>query len=71
MSHPLSKFLSDSFDQRPVGLIAGKGRYPILTAERMRAAGVHLRVISFAGETEQSLIDSIPEDEHKIGRAHV
>jgi len=71
MSHPLSKFLSDSFDQRPVGLIAGKGRYPILTAERIRAAGIPLRIVSFAGETEQSLIDSIPEDEHiqiKVGQ---
>ena len=64
MSRPLSKFLPDSFDQRPIGLIAGKGRYPILTAERIRAAGSPLRIVSFAGETEQSLIDSIPANEH-------
>lgn len=71
MSHPLSKFLPDAFDQRPIGLIAGKGRYPILTAERIRAAGVPLRVVSFAGETEQSLIDSIPAEHHiqiKVGQ---
>ena len=55
MTAPLSKFLPDAFDQRPIGLIAGKGRYPILTAERIRAAGLPLRVVSFAGETEQSL----------------
>jgi DUF1009 family protein len=71
MSLPLSNFLPDTFDQRPIGLIAGKGRYPILTAERIRAAGVPLRIVSFAGETEQSLIDSIPADEHiqiKVGQ---
>lgn len=66
-----SKFLPDTFDQRPIGLIAGKGRYPILTAERIRAAGMPLRLISFAGETEQSLIDSTPANEHiqiKVGQ---
>ncbi len=71
MTPPLSKFLPDAFDQRPIGLIAGKGRYPILTAERIRAAGLPLRVVSFAGETEQSLIDSIPAHEHiqiKVGQ---
>lgn len=71
MSPPHSKFLPDSFDQRPIGLIAGKGRYPILTAERIRAAGLPLRIVSFAGETEQSLIDSIPANEHiqiKVGQ---
>lgn len=71
MSLTLSKFLPDSFDQRPIGLIAGKGRYPILTAERIRAAGLPLRIVSFAGETEQSLIDSIPANEHiqiKVGQ---
>ncbi|MFQ3224659.1 MAG: DUF1009 family protein [Lentimonas sp.] len=71
MTALLSKFLPDTFDQRPIGLIAGKGRYPILTAERIRAAGLPLRIVSFAGETEQSLIDSIPASEHiqiKVGQ---
>ncbi len=71
MTAPLSKFLPEAFDQRPIGLIAGKGRYPILTAERIRAAGLPLRMVSFAGETEQSLIDSIPANEHiqiKVGQ---
>jgi DUF1009 family protein len=54
MSPPLprSQFLPDTFDQRPIGLIAGKGRYPVLTAKRIRAAGLPLRIVSFAGETE-------------------
>ena len=68
---PLSQFLPDAFESRPIGLIAGKGRYPILTAKCIRAAGVPLRLISFAGETEQSLIDSVPAGEHiqiKVGQ---
>jgi DUF1009 family protein len=68
---PLSRFLPDHFDSRPIGLIAGKGRYPILTAECIRAAGVPLRLISFAGETEQSLIESTPKTDHiqiKVGQ---
>jgi len=71
MTAPLSQFLPERFDQRPIGLIAGKGRYPILTAERIRAAGLPLRIVSFAGETEQSLIDSTPANEHiqiKVGQ---
>ena len=71
MSLPQSKFLPDTFDQRPIGLIAGKGRYPILTAERIRAAGLPLRIVSFAGETEPSLVDSISANEHiqiKVGQ---
>ena len=67
----LSKFLPDSFDRRPIGLIAGKGYYPILTAECIRATGVPLRIISFAGETEQSLIESVPKADHiqiKVGQ---
>jgi DUF1009 family protein len=71
MTAPLSKFLPKALAARPIGLIAGKGRYPILTAERIRAAGIPLRVVSFAGETEQSLIDSVPANEHiqiKVGQ---
>ena len=73
MSPPLprSQFLPDTFDQRPIGLIAGKGLYPILAAKRIRAAGLPLRIVSFAGETEPALIDSIPVNEHiqiKVGQ---
>lgn len=72
MSTPsLSKFLPDDFEPQPIGLIAGKGRYPMLTAECIRAAGAPLRLVSFAGETEPSLIDSVPPDEHiqiKVGQ---
>lgn len=68
---PASKYLPPGFDGQPIGLIAGKGLYPILMAERIRAAGIPLRVVSFKGETEASLIDSTPKDEHlqiKVGQ---
>ncbi len=67
----LSQFLPKDFDPKPIGLIAGKGRYPILSAEKIRQAGVPLRLISFADETEQSLIHSFSGDEHiqvKVGQ---
>ena len=68
---PASKFLPDDFDSQPIGLIAGKGLYPILMAERIRAAGIPLRLISFLGETEQNLINSTPNNDHlqiKVGQ---
>lgn len=71
MSHPASAYLPPDFDGQPIGLIAGKGLYPILMAERIRAAGIPLRIISFLGETEQSLIEGTPQAEHlqiKVGQ---
>jgi hypothetical protein len=71
MAHPTSAFLPPDFDGAPIGLIAGKGLYPILMAERIRAAGLPLRLVSFLGETEQSLIDSVPKEAHlqiKVGQ---
>jgi UDP-2,3-diacylglucosamine hydrolase len=66
-----SVFLPQHFDNRPIGLIAGKGRYPILMAERIRAAGHPLRVISFQGETEPEFVAQLPKSEHiqiKVGQ---
>lgn len=66
-----SVFLPRDFDGRPIGLIAGKGYFPILTAERIRKAGLPLRLISFKGESERALIDSVPPEDHlqiKVGQ---
>lgn len=66
-----SAFLPSDYDRRPIGLIAGKGRYPIITAERIRQAGLPVRLISFYGETEAELIESFPPEEHcqiKVGQ---
>jgi DUF1009 family protein len=62
-----SAFLPKDFDsQRPVALIAGRGRYPVITAAAIRAAGVPLRLIAMDDETEPELIASFPEKERVI-----
>ncbi|MFT4900736.1 MAG: DUF1009 family protein [Lentimonas sp.] len=71
MTAALSPFLPENFDHRPIGLIAGKGRYPILMAERIRAAGQALRVISFEGETDPEFVARLAPSEHiqiKVGQ---
>ena len=67
----ISKYLPQNFAGEAIGLIAGKGGYPILTAESIRQAGFPLRVISFAGETDQNFVSGLPENEHiqiKVGQ---
>lgn len=71
MNSAFSKFLPKQYNGQPIGLIAGKGHYPILIAKRIRAAGLPLRLISFIGETEAELVESIPEKDHlaiKVGQ---
>jgi DUF1009 family protein len=71
MNSAVSEFLPDHYNGQPIGLIAGKGRYPILVAERIREAGLPLRLVSFVGETEAELVEAIPEQEHlaiKVGQ---
>ena len=71
MSDAPSVFLPNDYDGQPIGLIAGKGSYPQITAERIRAAGLPVRLVSFYGETEDALIENFPADEHcqiKVGQ---
>lgn len=57
-----SAFLPKDFDaRRPVALIAGRGRYPVITAAAIRAAGVPLRLIAMDDETEPELIATFSE----------
>lgn len=59
-----SAFLPKDFDpKRPVALIAGRGRYPVITAAAIRAAGVPLRLIAMDDETEPELIATFPDQE--------
>jgi DUF1009 family protein len=59
-----SAFLPKDFDaRRPVALIAGRGRYPVITAAAIRAAGVPLRLIAMDDETEPALIETFPASE--------
>ncbi len=70
--HQLSRFLPDSFDpSKPVALVAGRRQYPILLAQKMRAAGVPVRLIAFEDETAEELWNSFPEGERvriKLGQ---
>ena len=57
-------FVPPDFDpQRPVALIAGRGRYPVITAAAIRAAGVPVRLIAMDDETSPELIASFPPAE--------
>jgi len=61
-----SAFLPANFDsRRPVVLIAGQGRYPILVAAAIRHAGVPLRLVAFDEETPPELYASFAEPDRK------
>jgi len=63
---PLSAFLPENFDPtRPLGLIAGKGHYPLLVAEAARRTGVAVRLIAFEGETSAELLALFPPAERE------
>ena len=58
---------SDHAPSAPHVLISGKGNYPILLAERAKAAGIPLRLIAFEGETPPRLYDTFrPEHRTRI-----
>jgi len=60
----LSAFLPPNFAaQRPLVLIAGRGRYPLLVAEAIRRAGVPLRLVAMDDETSPELIAGFPAAE--------
>jgi hypothetical protein len=62
-----SQFLPPRFDpKRPIALIAGQGRYPILVADAIRRAGLPLRLIAAREETAPELIAAFPEPERRI-----
>lgn len=59
-----SAFLPPDLDRtRPLALIAGRGRYPVVTANAVRAAGVPLRLIAFEEETSPELVAQFPAAE--------
>ena len=68
----MSRYLPDNFDaSKPLALIAGKGTYPILLAERARSAGIAVRLIELGGETSEKLIKTFPDHERsavKVGQ---
>ncbi|EDY82105.1 conserved hypothetical protein [Verrucomicrobiia bacterium DG1235] len=63
----MSQFLPPGFTPTaPVGLIAGRGVYPRLVAEKALAAGIDLRLIAFEGEAAAETIDLFPADKRAI-----
>ena len=55
----MSRFLPENFDKKkPLALIAGRGNYPILLAQRAQAVGVQIHLIELAGETNSSFVNS-------------
>lgn len=70
-SNTSSTFLPEDFKDRPIGLIAGKGDYPIITATRLKALGHRVHLISFEGETDPDFVESFPQKERasiKVGQ---
>lgn len=67
-----SQFLPKDFDPtRTVTIIAGKGDYPILAAERIRKCGVPVCLIAFEDETPLHFYESFAEDRRamlKVGQ---
>ncbi|MGE9296630.1 MAG: LpxI family protein [Puniceicoccales bacterium] len=68
----LSRFLPSDFDaSAPIAVIAGQRQYPVLTVERLRAAGLPVRLVAFEGETRTELYESFPASERamvKVGQ---
>ena len=67
-SNPVpSAFLPRDYDlTRPLVLIAGRGRYPMITAQAARDAGVPLRLVAMDDETNPDLIASFPPADRVI-----
>ncbi|MCG8525558.1 MAG: UDP-2,3-diacylglucosamine diphosphatase LpxI [Opitutales bacterium] len=72
MNSPISEFLPPEYDANaPVAVLAGRGFYPKLMVDRIRKAGVPVRLISFVGETSDELIDQFDSAHHqkiKVGQ---
>jgi UDP-2,3-diacylglucosamine hydrolase len=68
----MSRFLPENFDaSKPLALIAGQGQYPILLAQRARAAGIDLRLIELGGETPTELVNDFKSEQRatvKVGQ---
>ncbi|AWI10643.1 LpxI family protein [Ereboglobus luteus] len=63
----LSRFLPEDFDTaKPITLIAGQGRYPVLVADAIRRAGIPIRLLAFHEETPPELYATFPETERRM-----
>ncbi|MDF9833538.1 DUF1009 family protein [Ereboglobus sp. PH5-5] len=63
----LSRFLPEDFDTaKPITLIAGQGRYPVLVADAIRRAGIPIRLLAFHEETPPELYATFPDAERRM-----
>lgn len=63
-ANAISKFLPEGFDRsQTVALLAGKGEYPKIAAEKMRALSIRLKLVAFEGETNPELEDSFADSD--------
>ncbi len=62
-----SRFLPDDFDStKPITIIAGRAKYPLLMAQRMREKQIEVRIIAFEGETLPELYESFPAEHREM-----
>jgi DUF1009 family protein len=59
-----SKFLPEDFQKGSITLIAGKGRYPSLLAEQIRAHKLPINLISLIDQTDANLINTFDSKQH-------
>jgi len=59
-----SKFLPEDFQKGSITLIAGKGRYPSLLAEQIRAHKLPINLISLIDQTDAHLINTFDSKQH-------
>lgn len=65
--HSLSRFLpSDFAANQGITVIAGRGNYPIILIQALHQLQIPVRLIGFAEETKQELIDRFPTSERVI-----
>ena len=68
MSHPFSQFLPSDFrPEAGVVLLAGKGKYPQILADKFRALDIPVALVAFHHETSDDLWQSFPDEaRHRI-----
>jgi len=63
----LSRFLPTDFNvEDKIAILAGRGSYPVIVAEKMRELGIRCCIIGFAGETSGSLLDTFDKKERRV-----
>ncbi len=72
MPEAMTQFVDATFDAtRPIAVIAGKDKYPVMTINRIRQKRIPVKIIAFEGETCPELFTSFPEKDRvliKVGQ---